>query len=60
MNLKEQIYVCTLARCGTITKAAEELYMTSPALSMFLSTLEKNLGVRLFSRTGKTLQPTPI
>lgn len=60
MNLKEQIYICTLARCGTITKAAEELYLTAPALSMFLSTLEKNLGVRLFRRTGKNLQLTPI
>ncbi len=60
MNLKEQTYICTLARCGTITKAAEELFITAPALSMFLSNLEKNMGVRLFSRTGKTLQPTPI
>ena len=60
MNLKEQTYICTLARCGTITKAAEELFITAPALSMFLSNLEKNLGVRLFSRTGKTLEPTPI
>lgn len=60
MNLKEQIYVCTLARCGTITKAADELFLTAPALSMFLSTLEKNLGVRLFQRTGKNLQLTSI
>ena len=35
MNLKEQTYICTLARCGTITKAAEELFITAPALSMF-------------------------
>lgn len=60
MNLKEQIYICTLARCGTITKAADELFLTAPALSMFLSTLEKNLGTRLFQRTGKSLQLTPI
>lgn len=60
MNLKEQLYICALARCGTISRAAEELFLTAPALSMFLSNLEKNLGVRLFSRTGKTLEPTPI
>lgn len=60
MNLREQTYICTLARCGTITKAAEELFITAPALSMFLSNLEKNMGVQLFSRSGKTLQPTPI
>lgn len=60
MNLKEQQYVVALARCGTITRAAEELFLTAPALSMFLSNLEKNLGTRLFDRTGKTLLPTPI
>ena len=60
MNLKEQTYICTLARCGTISRAAEELHLTAPALSMFLSTLEKNLGVKLFRRTGKSLEPTPI
>lgn len=60
MNLKEQTYICTLARWGTISRAAEELHLTAPALSMFLSTLEKNLDVRLFRRTGKTLEPTAI
>lgn len=60
MNLKEQLYICTLARCQTMTKAAEELFLTVPALSMFLSSLEKTLGAKLFRRTGKTLQPTPV
>lgn len=58
MNLKEQLYVCTLARCGTISKAAEELYISPPALSIYLSNLEKYLGTRLFERTGKSLIPT--
>ena len=60
MNLKEQLYICTLARCQTMTKAAEELFLTVPALSMFLSSLEKTLGAKLFHRTGKILQPTPV
>lgn len=53
MTLKEQLYVCTLARCQTITKASEELYITQPALSTYISNLEKYLGVKLFDRTGK-------
>lgn len=53
MTLKEQWYVCTLARCQTITRAAEELYITQPALSTYISNLEKYLGVKLFERTGK-------
>ena len=60
MNLKEQLYVCTLARCGTISRAAEELYISPPALSVYLSNLEKYLGVRLFERTGKSLIPTSM
>ena len=60
MNLKEQLYVCTLAKCGTISKAAEELYISPPALSVYLSNLEKYLGVRLFERTGKSLVLTSM
>ena len=60
MNLKEQLYIYTLAKCGTITKAAEELFISPPALSMFLSNLEKYLGVKLFERTARSLILTPF
>lgn len=60
MNLKEQLYVCTLARAGTISRAAEELFISPPALSIYLSNLEKYLGVRLFERTGKSLKLTAL
>lgn len=53
MNLKEQLYVTTLARCKTISKASEELFISQPALSLYISNLEKYLGVKLFERTGK-------
>ncbi|MDD3251584.1 MAG: LysR family transcriptional regulator [Lachnospiraceae bacterium] len=60
MNLKEQLYVCTLARCQTISKAAEELYLSPSALSVYISNLEKYLGIRLFDRTGKSFVLTSI
>lgn len=53
MNLKEQQYVCVLAECGTITKAAKELYISQPALSIYINNLEKSLNVKLFERAGK-------
>lgn len=53
MNLKEQKYVCVLADCGNITKAAEKLYISQPALSIYINNLEKTLGVRLFDRAGR-------
>lgn len=60
MNLKEQLYVCTLARCRTISRAAEELYISPAALSIYISNLEKYLGVRLFDRTGKSFVLTAM
>lgn len=53
MNLKEQTYVCVLAECGNITRAAERLFISQPALSIYISSLEKSLGIRLFERVGK-------
>ena len=53
MNLKEQSYVCVLSECGNITKASERLYISQPALSIYINNLEKYLGVKLFDRTGK-------
>ena len=53
MNLKEQSYVCTLARTGSISTAAKLLEISQPALTLYIQNLERNLGVRLFDRVGK-------
>lgn len=55
MELKEQRYVCTLAECGNLTRAADRLYISQPALSIYISNLEKHLGMPLFDREGKNL-----
>lgn len=45
------------ARHGTISRAAEELHTSQPAVSRYIARLEKHLGGRLFerTRTGVTL-----
>lgn len=53
MNLKEQQYICELASCSNITRAAEKLFISQPALSIYVNNLEKTLGVKLFDRSGK-------
>ena len=53
MNLKEQQYVCVLAQCQNLTKAAQALFISQPALSIYINNLESNLGVKLFERIGK-------
>lgn len=58
MEVKEQRYVCTLAETGNLTKAADQLFISQPALSIYISNLEKRLGVSLFERQGKKFVPT--
>lgn len=58
MNLKEQMYILTVAECKSITRAAEKLHVSQPALSSFVRSVEEALGVKLFERSSKGLMPT--
>ena len=40
------------------TKAAEQLHMTQPAISLAIKELEQYYGVRLFDRIGRRLKIT--
>lgn len=40
-------------------RAAEELYLTQPAISLQIKALEEDLGVQLFNRTGNHIALTP-
>lgn len=44
---------------GSVTAAAEELVVTQPSVSAAVSALERELGVQLTERVGRTLMPTP-
>ena len=50
MDLREQKYVCTLAELGNLTRAAERLYISQPAVSITIKKLEESLGTTLFLR----------
>ncbi len=43
---------------GSLSAAAERLALTQPAVTLLLRELEAKLGVRLFDRTTRALQPT--
>ncbi len=57
MQLKEQEYLLTVAREGSLTAAAEKLFLTPSALTQALNRMEKELGTPLFhrDRNGCTL-----
>lgn len=60
MELKEITYILKIYEYRSITKAAEALYLTQPALSKFLKNLEQQIGAPLFHRIGNELIPTQL
>ncbi len=57
-NLNNYRIFYTVASLGNISKTADKLYISQPAISKSISNLEKGLGVTLFSRTSKGVSLT--
>lgn len=55
MNLYHLRYFATLAQIEHYTKAADLLSITQPTLTHAISSLEEELGVRLFEKTGRNV-----
>ena len=58
MNIMHLKYAVEVAKTGSITQAAENLFMGQPNLSKAIRELEENLGVTIFKRTSKGIVPT--
>jgi DNA-binding transcriptional LysR family regulator len=57
-NILHLKYAVEVERTGSISKAAENLYMGQPHLSKAIRELEKTLGISIFNRTSKGVIPT--
>ena len=53
MNFRKLRYFCTIAAEGSLSKAAEKLFVAQPALSRQLSELEEEIGTPLFHRQAR-------
>ena len=53
MNLNQLHYFAKLAEVEHYTKAAEELSISQPSLSHAVSSLEKEIGTKLFEKQGR-------
>ena len=53
VNLELYQVFYKVAKSGSLTKAAEELYISQPAVSRSIKQLETQLGVTLFTRTHR-------
>ena len=59
MNVLHLKYAVEVAKAGSISKAAEALYMNQPNLSRAIKELETSLGITIFGRSAKGMYVTP-
>ena len=53
MTLQQIRYCLTIAQTGSMNRAAEQLYVTQPALTGAIQELEQEVGVTIFNRTNR-------
>ncbi|MCR9115498.1 MAG: transcriptional activator NhaR [bacterium] len=60
LNYHHLYYFWTIAKEGSVSRAAKKLHLAQPTLSSQLKTLEKSLGVQLFERSGRSIALTEV
>lgn len=58
MNTEQLRYFLSIARHRSFTEAAREFYVTQPTITHQIAALERELGVRLFLRTTRSVSLT--
>src|SRR5262245_26292445 len=58
MDIRSLRHCMAIARLGSFTKAAEQLHVAQPALSVSVKKLEEELNVSLFVRSARKVVPT--
>lgn len=58
VSLNKLHQLLTVARCGSISRAAEELHISQPALSRSVAAIERSIGFPVFNRIGHGVMPT--
>lgn len=59
MNLKQLEAFVEVAETGSFSRAAKTLFLTQPTISAHISSLEKELDIRLFVRNTKEVSLSP-
>lgn len=58
LNLRHLRAVAAIRRCGSVSKAANEVALSQPAVTQGVAKLEAQLGLRLFERGPSGMIPT--
>ena len=59
MTLQQLRYVTTVADTGTISRAAQQFYISQPSLTNAIRELEQEVGLTIFHRTNRGVALTP-
>lgn len=59
MELRQLRYFVAVAEAGNISRAAQRIFLTQPALSRQIKALEEAIGHRLFERAAHSIRLTP-
>ena len=60
MTTQQLKYVLMLAETKSFSVAAKKLYITQPALSLYIMNLEEQLGVSIFDRSSSPIKLTTV
>lgn len=52
MTIQQCKYVLMIAQCGSFNKAAKQMFVAQSSLSVGVKTLEKELNIKIFVRSG--------
>jgi LysR family nitrogen assimilation transcriptional regulator len=58
MDIRQFRYFVSIVECGSLSKAAEQLYIAQPSLSLQIRTLESELKTKLLLRSSQGVRPT--
>src|SRR3954454_19066596 len=58
MELRHLRTIAAVARHGSFSKAADELYLAQSAVSQQVRRFEEELGVEVFRRNSRSVEPT--
>ena len=59
MTLLQMRYILEVDRCGSMNRAAQDLFVSQSALSTAILEVEKELGITVFRRSNRGVEFTP-
>ena len=58
MTIQQCKYVINIAKCGSFSEAAKQLFIAQSSLSISIKQLEQELGIKIFERSGNGVYVT--